>query len=221
MFAYLSANHVSSVWLSVAAKLRQPISQPPCPDLADVLVSTPVEDSAKWRRKRLPPGLVVCPWRETGSRRRGARVFRRERAAEPCRAQAARARPPPLTEDCVRICGDSGTTVTNASRSSAAGDSQRTKPPSPLARRRRTGAWPDMWWSSRPYATTISTRSASPDSTPLLRPNSVEPPWYGPVCPVVWEGRHREMPPYPDQSQLRPPLRNSPPAHLAAMILKS
>ena len=26
-----------------------------------------------------------------------------------------------------------------------------------------------------------------------------EPPWYGPVCPVVWEGRHREVPPYPDQ----------------------
>ena len=25
-----------------------------------------------------------------------------------------------------------------------------------------------------------------------------EPPWYGPVCPVVWEGRHREVPPYPD-----------------------
>ena len=24
-----------------------------------------------------------------------------------------------------------------------------------------------------------------------------EPPWYGPVCPVVWEGRHREVPPYP------------------------
>ena len=21
---------------------------------------------------------------------------------------------------------------------------------------------------------------------------------YGPVCPVVWEGRHREMSPYPD-----------------------
>ena len=27
-----------------------------------------------------------------------------------------------------------------------------------------------------------------------------EPPWYGPVCPVVWEGRHREVPPYPDQT---------------------
>jgi hypothetical protein len=26
-----------------------------------------------------------------------------------------------------------------------------------------------------------------------------EPPWYGPVCPVVWEGRHREVSPYPDQ----------------------
>ena len=29
--------------------------------------------------------------------------------------------------------------------------------------------------------------------------NSIEPPWYGPVCPVVWEGRSREAPPYPDQ----------------------
>ncbi len=35
-------------------------------------------------------------------------------------------------------------------------------------------------------------------SPPKLNP--VEPPWYGPVCPVVWEGRHREVPPYPDQS---------------------
>ena len=29
--------------------------------------------------------------------------------------------------------------------------------------------------------------------------NSIEPPWYGPVCPVVWEGWHREVSPYPDQ----------------------
>ena len=29
---------------------------------------------------------------------------------------------------------------------------------------------------------------------PLLRLNPDEPPWYGPVCPVVWEGRHREVP---------------------------
>jgi len=30
--------------------------------------------------------------------------------------------------------------------------------------------------------------------------NLIEPPWYGPVCPVVWEGWHREVSPYPDQS---------------------
>jgi hypothetical protein len=24
-------------------------------------------------------------------------------------------------------------------------------------------------------------------------------PWYGPVCPVLWEGRSREAPPYPDR----------------------
>ena len=28
--------------------------------------------------------------------------------------------------------------------------------------------------------------------------NPIEPPWYGPVCPVVWEGRRREASPYPD-----------------------
>jgi hypothetical protein len=27
--------------------------------------------------------------------------------------------------------------------------------------------------------------------------NSIEPPWYGPVCPVVWEGWHREVSPIP------------------------
>jgi hypothetical protein len=34
-------------------------------------------------------------------------------------------------------------------------------------------------------------------SLPKLNP--VEPPWYGPVCPVVGEGWHREVSPYPDQ----------------------
>jgi hypothetical protein len=33
-------------------------------------------------------------------------------------------------------------------------------------------------------------------SPPKLNP--IEPPWYGPVCPVVWEGRRREASPYPD-----------------------
>jgi hypothetical protein len=30
------------------------------------------------------------------------------------------------------------------------------------------------------------------------RLNPIEPPWYGPVCPVAWEGRCREAFPYPD-----------------------
>jgi hypothetical protein len=34
----------------------------------------------------------------------------------------------------------------------------------------------------------------------LLKLNPIEPPWYGPVCPVVWEGWRREASPYPDQS---------------------
>jgi hypothetical protein len=38
-------------------------------------------------------------------------------------------------------------------------------------------------------------------SPPTL--NLIEPPWYGPVCPVVWEGWHREVSPYPDQFGFR------------------
>ena len=43
-----------------------------------------------------------------------------------------------------------------------------------------------------------STRSASPTREASATLNPIEPPWYGPVCPVVWEGRSREAPPYPD-----------------------
>ena len=59
----------------------------------------------------------------------------------------------------------------------------------------------------------ISPCAASPDSTPLLRLDPGEPPWHGPVCPVVWEGRHREVSPCPDladrslQDQWRQPPR--------------
>jgi hypothetical protein len=45
-----------------------------------------------------------------------------------------------------------------------------------------------------------STRSAFLDWRHRQPLNLIEPPWYGPVCPVVWEGRSREAPPYPDQS---------------------
>src|SRR5438132_11394098 len=37
-------------------------------------------------------------------------------------------------------------------------------------------------------------------SMSLAKLNPIEPPWYGPVCPVVWEGRRRAASTYPDQS---------------------
>src|ERR1700676_4760233 len=48
------------------------------------------------------------------------------------------------------------------------------------------------------YEIRCSTLLVSPESSCLCRLNSIEPPWYGPVCPVVWEGWRRETPPYPD-----------------------
>ena len=55
---------------------------------------------------------------------------------------------------------------------------------------------------TRPVATTISTHLL-PDFMSLPKLNPVEPPWYGPVCPVVGEGWHREVSPYPDQPHVR------------------
>jgi hypothetical protein len=40
-------------------------------------------------------------------------------------------------------------------------------------------------------------------------PRNLEPPWYGPVCPVVWEGRRREAPPL-SRSILKIDLQKSP-----------
>ncbi len=59
-------------------------------------------------------------------------------------------------------------------------------------------ACPDIRRYNKPYATTISSRSVFPESMRPPKPNKVETPWYGPVCPVVWEGWRREASPYPD-----------------------
>ena len=53
----------------------------------------------------------------------------------------------------------------------------------------------DIRRSKRPCAIRISTASVFCASMFLLKLNSIEPPWYGPVCPVVWEGRRREASP--------------------------
>jgi RNA-directed DNA polymerase len=68
----------------------------------------------------------------------------------------------------------------------------------PPARRPGSGACQDTRRSNRPCATLLSMPSVSPESMLLPQLNSIEPPWYGPVCPVVWEGWRREASPYPD-----------------------
>src|SRR5207248_1117007 len=73
----------------------------------------------------------------------------------------------------------------------------------PLARRPGSGACQDIRRSNRACATRISTASVFPDSMLLLKPNPIEPPWYGPVRPVVWEGRRREVSPIPILAPLR------------------
>ena len=59
----------------------------------------------------------------------------------------------------------------------------------PPVRRRGSGACQDTRRSNRPCGTTFPTNSDFPDSMFPTKLNPVEPPWYGPVCPVVWEGR--------------------------------
>src|SRR6266478_8422739 len=102
-------------------------------------------------------------------------------------------------EDYARIFGGSGGTGAIASKNCAVVACQSSMQRSPPVHRRGSGACPDIRRSNKPCATTISTHSVSPDSMSLPQLNPVEPPWYGPVCPVVGEGRHREVSPYPDQ----------------------
>jgi hypothetical protein len=64
--------------------------------------------------------------------------------------------------------------------------------------RRDSGACPDTRRFNTLYEIRCSTLLVSPESSCLCRLNSIEPPWYGPVCPVVWEGWRRETSPYPD-----------------------
>ena len=110
-------------------------------------------------------------------------------------------------EDYVRIFGGSGGTGEIASKNCAVVACQSSMRRSPPVRRRVSGACPATRRSNRRCATTLSTHSVSPDSMSPLQINPIEPPWYGPVCPVVWEGRRREAPPYPDQSPTIPSVQ--------------
>src|SRR5207302_1484011 len=98
--------------------------------------------------------------------------------------------------------GGNGRTGPIASKNCAVVACQSSMQRSPPVRRRGSGACPDTRRSNKLCATTTSTHSVSPDSMSLPKLNPVEPPWYGPVCPVVGEGWHREVSPYPDQCAL-------------------
>src|SRR5215831_6611294 len=102
--------------------------------------------------------------------------------------------------DCECISGDNGRTGTSDSRSFAASASRSSPHRLPPVRRRGSGECPGTRRFSTPCATTSLTLSVSPEYWSLGQLNSVEPPRYGPVCPVVWEGRRRETSPYYDQS---------------------
>jgi hypothetical protein len=106
--------------------------------------------------------------------------------------------PGSVTEDYARIFGGSGRTGPIASKNCAVVACQTSMQRWPPVHRRGSGACPDTRRSNKPCATTISPHSVSRDSMSLPQLNPVEPPWYGPVCPVVGEGWHREMSPYPD-----------------------
>src|SRR5207237_7199939 len=101
-------------------------------------------------------------------------------------------------EDYARIFGGSGRTGPTVSKNCAVVACQSSMQRSPPVHRRGSGACPDTRRSNKPCATTISTHSVSPDSMSLPQLNPVEPPWYGPVCPVVGEVWHREVSPYPN-----------------------
>src|SRR5205085_7844520 len=105
-------------------------------------------------------------------------------------------------EDYVRIFGGSGRTGPTVSKNCAVVACQSSMQRSPPVHRRDSGACQDTRRSNRPCATTLSTYSICPDSMSLPESNPVEPPWYGPVCPVVWEGWHREVSPYPDPRRI-------------------
>ena len=101
-------------------------------------------------------------------------------------------------EGYVRIFGGNGKMAPTASSNCGAVACRSSTRRLPPARRPDSGACQDTRRSNRPCATRFSTASVFPDSMFLPQLNSIEPPWYGPVCPVVWEGWRRETSPYPD-----------------------
>jgi hypothetical protein len=110
-------------------------------------------------------------------------------------------------EDYACISGANGGTGTAASRNCAVMAYQSSELRLTPVHRRDSGACQDTRRSNRPCATITSSLSVSLDSMSLPKPNPIEPQWYGPVCPVVWEGRVARRPPIPINPKVRNPRR--------------
>src|SRR5207302_6310460 len=109
---------------------------------------------------------------------------------------------PGFAGDCVCISGDNGGMGTTDIRNFAASASRSSPHRSLPVHRRDSGACPGTRRYNTPYEITYSMLLVFPESLCLCRLNLIEPPWYGPVCPVVWEGWRRETSPYPDQQDV-------------------
>ena len=103
-----------------------------------------------------------------------------------------------LSASPTRIAGGNGGTGITDSRSFAASASRSSPHRSLPVHRRDLAHVRTPGGSTRPTKSCVRTLLVSPESSCLCRLNSIEPPWYGPVCPVVWEGWRRETSPYPD-----------------------
>jgi hypothetical protein len=99
-----------------------------------------------------------------------------------------------FAEDYACIFGGNGEPGKTASRNCAdvayQSSTRRLQPD----RRRDSAECRDIPPFNRRYATPISTRSVFPESMSPPKLNLVEPPWYGPVCSLVWGAALRGVP---------------------------
>ena len=113
--------------------------------------------------------------------------------------------PRPTMTNLLNLTHTTGRTGAIASKNCAVVACQSSVQRSPPVRRRGSGACPDTRRSNKLCAITTSTYSVFPDSMSLPKLNPVEPPWYGPVCPVVGgRGGIARCPPIPILGQSCP-----------------
>jgi hypothetical protein len=137
------------------------------------------------------PGFLREPWPATstgGANTMG--IVRRPRSCKPWIVGFVVGSAP--------CSGNSGSGISDARRNSSASASLKPSPgPLPGVPKVRGGCVIQPACNS-PFRPRTSMLSDCQDLLLDQTVNSTEPPWYGPVCPVVWEEGSREPSPYPD-----------------------